>query len=423
MVTRIIIILCFVVTASWGNWPQFRGPNNDGWAPVNPQVSLPSVFNEETNVVWKTAIHDKGWSTPVIWGKQIWLTSATEDGHKMYVFCLDRDSGAIIFEKQLYDIEQPRPLGNDVNTYASPSAVIEEGRVYVHFGSYGTACIDTRSYTTLWSRQDLPCNHFRGPASSPILFQNKVILTFDGADVQYQVALDKNTGDTIWKTDRNSNYQDLDSEGKPKSDGDFRKAFGTPIIINDNGEPRMIIAASYNVFGYDPVTGKEIWRIDNGCYSNAAMALFGHGLIYQTTGRGRPEFLAIQPGGSGNITNTHIVWRYNKGIPSMPSPLLVDDLIYFINNGGIVTCLEAKTGELVWKDRLEGQYYASPIFADNKIFFSNITGAVTVLKPGRALDILQVNQFNDGFMSSPAVDGNALYLRTKSHLYRIEEKK
>ncbi|MBD3266870.1 PQQ-binding-like beta-propeller repeat protein [bacterium] len=420
MIIRILFVLCMFTSLSWGNWPQFRGPNNDGLAPGHP--SLPLEFHETKNVKWKTAIHDEGWSTPVIWDKQIWLTTATEDGHKMYVLCLDRDSGEIQFDKQLLDIKNPRPLGNDVNTYASCSSVIEEGRVYVHFGSYGTACIDTNTFETLWLRTDLPCNHFRGPASSPILFEDTVILTFDGADYQYQCALKKTTGDTVWKTDRNSTFLDLDDKGQPKRDGDFRKAYSTPIFIEVDGNPRMIVSASYNVFCYDPRTGKEIWRIDTKCYSNASMALFGHGLIYAITGRGNPELLAIQPGGKGNITDSSLIqWRFDKGIPSMPSPVLVGDLIYFVNNGGILSCVEAKTGKLVWKTRLSGQYYASPIVADGKLFFTSTAGDVTIIQLGRSYNALKTNKFGSGFMASPAVSGNALYLRSKTHLYRIEK--
>ena len=422
MILRALFFVVCIASLSWGNWPQFRGPNNDGWAGEQCH-SLADNFSEDQNIVWKTPIHDKGWSTPVIWGKQVWMTTATTDGHKLYAVCVDRNTGAVVYDQVIFSIEKPSPLGNDVNTYASPSPVIEEGRVYVHFGSAGTACIDTATFKTLWERQDLPCNHFRGPASSPVLFDDKLILTFDGADLQYQAALDKQTGKTVWKTDRKSNFQDLDENGKPKTDGDYRKAFSTPIIFRVDDKPCMVISCSYDAFGYDPKSGKELWRIDHTCYSNASMALFGQGLIYLITGRGKQEMLAVKPGGSGNITDTHVQWRFGKGVPTMPSPVLVDGLIYFVDNNGVITCIEAKTGTLVWKDRLKGQYYSSPIFADNKLLFSNTAGEVTILKPGRALNIVNVNRLQDGFMSSPAVCDNELYLRSTTTLYRIESKK
>jgi len=418
-----VILSVFCCSASWGQWPQFRGPHNDGIAQAESgqtKIVLPAEFSENKNIRWKIPIHDKGWSTPVIWDDQIWMTTATEDGRQLYALCVDRNSGKLLFDKQLFYIDSPSPLGNDVNTYASPSPIIEKGRVYVHFGSSGTACIDAQTMKTLWQRQDIPCNHFRGPASSPILFEDKLILTMDGADLQYQIALNKNTGETVWKTDRNSNFKDLDSEGKPKQGGDFRKAFSTPFLMEIDGQPRMVISSSYNAFCYDPRDGREIWRIDHDCYSNASMALYGFGYVFLTTGRGRPVMLAVRPEGEGDITKTNIQWQSDKGIPVMVSPILIGDLIYFVNNSGVISCLEAKTGELVWKNRLKGQYYASPVYADEKIFFCNTTGDVTVLRPGRKLDAIQINTLSDGFMSSPAVAGNALFLRSKSFLYRIE---
>ena len=416
------VALCSSIT--WGDWPQFRGPNNDGHALAQDgsrERGIPTEFGENQNVKWKIPIHDRGWSTPVILGKQIWLTTATPDGQDLYVLCIDRNSGKILFDHRLFHIESPRPLGNDVNSYATPSPAIEAGRVYIHFGSYGTACIDTRSFKTLWERQDIPCNHFRGPASSPVLFEDKLILTFDGADLQYQIALDKNTGKTRWKTDRNSNFKDLDDEGKPKRDGDLRKAFSTPFITTIDGSPQMLISGSYDLFGYDPRNGKELWRIDHNGYSNASMAPYGHGLIYIITGRSQPELLAIRLSSQGDIMKPNVQWKLDKGIPSMVSPILVDDLLYISNNGGVISCVEAKTGELVWKKRLKGQYYASPIYVDGKLYFCNVTGDITVLKPGRTFDVMKINKLDDGFMASPAVSGRELYLRTKSHLYRIEQ--
>ncbi len=183
----------------------------------------------------------------------------------------------------------------------------------------------------------------------------------------------------------------------------------------------MAISSSYNAFAYDPKTGKEIWRIDHSCYSNASLALFGHGFVYLTTGRGRQELLAVRPGGKGNITDTHVEWRFNRGVPSMVSPILVDELIYMVDNGGVLTCLEAKTGDMVWQQRMKGLYYASPIYGDGRLYFCSLQGDVTVVEPGRTYKELQLNEFDNGFMASPAVSGNSLYLRTTSHLYRIEE--
>jgi outer membrane protein assembly factor BamB len=313
-------------------------------------------------------------------------------------------------------------LGNNVNGYASPSPVIESGRVYIHFGSYGTACLDTATHKTLWIRQDLPCRHYRGPGSSAILFENLLVLTFDGADVQYLAALDKGTGKTVWKTDRTSVWKDLDEQGLPKREGDFRKAFSTPLAVDVGGTFQLISPSSYGAFAYEARTGREIWKIDHGCYSPAARPVFGNGLVYVITGRGKPELWAIRPDGQGDVTGSHVAWKFtDRGVPEDPSPLLVDDLLYMVSGDGLLTCLDAATGGAVWSERLGGNYEASPIFVDGRIYFFSVQGKSTVLKAGRTFEVLATNKLDAGFMASPAVAGKALYLRTKTHLYRIEQ--
>jgi outer membrane protein assembly factor BamB len=240
-------------------WAQWRGPHATG---VSSTANPPLKWSETENVKWKTAIHDKGWSTPVVWGKQVWLTTATEDGKGMFALCVDRDTGKILLDKKLFVNTKTEPLGNDVNCYAAPTPVIEAGRVYIHFGSYGTACLDTKSFKSLWERRDLPCRHYRGPSSSPILFENLLIITLDGVDKQYTVALDKKTGETKWKTDRTAEWNDLDNEGKPYMEGDMRKAHSTPVLVGVEGQPRMVSVGAKAAYMYDPRTGKEIWKID-----------------------------------------------------------------------------------------------------------------------------------------------------------------
>lgn len=278
-------------------WPEFRGPLGNGLVTApgrDTPVGLAVTWSETENVRWKTPIPYRGWSTPVVYGKQVWLTAATEEGHDFYALCVDAETGEIRFNERLFHCDNPEPLGNNVNGYASPSPVIESGRVYVHFGSYGTACLDTATHKTLWSRQDLPCRHYRGPGSSAILFENLLVLTFDGADVQYLAALDKETGKTVWKTDRTSVWKDLDEQGLPKREGDFRKAFSTPLAVEVGGTFQLISPSSYGAFAYEARTGREIWKIDHGCYSPAARPVFGNGLVYLITGRGKPELWAIR---------------------------------------------------------------------------------------------------------------------------------
>ncbi len=225
------------------DWPEFRGPHGDGHvvAEGGTQPSqLPLTWSESENVVWKTAIPYKGWSTPVIMNGLVWLATAKEDGHDFYAIAVDEASGKIRFNKHLFHADKPEPLGNKVNCYASPTPAVELGRVYFHFGSYGTACLDTATAAVVWERQDLPCRHFRGPGSSVIIFKDLLILTMDGIDLQYLVALDKKTGKTIWKTDRTAQWNDLAANGKPIGDGDLRKAYSTPLVCEVGGKPMMV---------------------------------------------------------------------------------------------------------------------------------------------------------------------------------------
>jgi outer membrane protein assembly factor BamB len=399
------------------NWPQFRGPNGDGHSLAN---GLPLTWSETSNVKWKTAIHGKGWSSPVVWGNQVWLTTATEDGREMFGICIDRNSGKIVYDQLLFSNPKPEPLGNDVNAYASPTPVIEEGKVYLHFGSYGTACIDTKSLRTLWSRRDLPCRHYRGPSSSPILFENLLIITLDGADLQYVVALNKKTGETVWKTDRSADWNDLDDRGKPTMDGDLRKAHSTPIISSVDGEPVMVSAGAKAMYGYDPRTGRELWKINHKGYSASMRPVVGNGMAYMTSGYGGADLCAVKLGGAGDVTNTHIAWKFRKMVPSKPSPLLVKELLYLLNDSGVVTCVDAASGEQVWQERIGGHFSASPLLADGRIYVFSEEGKTTVLKPGRKFEALAESQLSDGFMASAAVTGKSFILRTKSSLYRIE---
>ncbi|NQT53759.1 PQQ-binding-like beta-propeller repeat protein, partial [bacterium] len=273
---------------------------------------------------------------------------------------------------------------------------------------------------TLWTRTDLQCRHYRGPGSSPILFGNLLILSMDGVDVQYLVALDKATGRTVWKTPRSTKWTDLDSKGQPIREGDFRKSFGTPLVINAGGRPQMISLGSKATFAYDPRTGKELWKTHHAGHTSVVRPVFGNGIAYTTTGHGRTELWAIRVDGQGDVTDTHVAWKMRKDVPTTPSPLLVDGLLYVVSNQGALTCLDPATGKTVWRERLGGSYIASPICADGRLYFFSTQGKATVLKPGRTYQVLATSRLAGGFMASPATSGRALFLRTKTHLYRIE---
>jgi outer membrane protein assembly factor BamB len=391
------------------NWPQFRGPRGAGRA---DDTALPVRWSETENVRWKTFIHGKGWSSPVIWGDQIWLTTATPDGHELFAVCVEGASGKIVHDVKVFDIAKPS-FCHPFNSYASPTPVIEAGRVYVHFGSAGTAGLDTASGQVLWTRQDLPCDHWRGPGSSPILYQNLLLVHFDGVDQQYLVALDRATGKTVWKRNRDIDYE--------TDNPDLKKAYATPTIIDVGGKAQLISPGAAATFAYDPQTGRELWRVRHGGMNVAAPPQFGQGKLFLCTGDGGLGLLAVRPDGHGDVTATHIDWSYRRGTPVRCSPILLGDLLYMVNERGVVSCLEAATGRLVWQQRLDGEFTASPIYAGGALYFFNQEGKSFVMAPGRVAKLLAINALGDGCMASPAVADGALFVRTRTHLYRIQQ--
>lgn len=390
-------------------WNQFRGPRGDGTCSAQ---GLPTTWSESEHVAWKTPIRGKAWSSPVVWGEQVWVTTAPPDGKQLFVICLDLASGKVLHDIKVFEIEKPQYC-IERNSYASPTPVIEAGRIYVHFGAHGTACLDTKSGKTLWSRQDLKCDHHRGPASSPILWEDLLILTFDGFDQQYVAALDKATGDTVWKTDRKIDYG--------SNNGDVMKAYATPSVAQVDGHQELIDPSAGATAAYDPRTGKELWRVKSGGMNASCRPVIGHGMAFMGTADGGLNLFAVKLGGEGDVTGSQLAWKLSTGAPRYSSPILVDDLLYMGSEQGVVTCVEATSGEAIWQKRLGGLFVSSPIFADGKLYFFPEDGKCFVVAPGREFKLLATNTLDGGFMASPAVAEKSLILRTKENLYRISE--
>jgi outer membrane protein assembly factor BamB len=253
-----------------------------------------------------------------------------------------------------------------------------------------------------------------------VLFKNLVILTFDGADLQYHVALDKQNGQTVWRTDRSVAWNDENVPGEMAKDGDLRKAHSTPLVAEVDGRPLLFSAGAKAAYAYEPGSGRELWKVQYPDWSVAPRPIYGQGLVFFVSGLVKREMLAVRPGGAGDVTDTHVAWRLSTHIGKYASPLLVDGLIYTAAEESFLTCLEADTGKVVYTERIGGKFAASPVHADGALFFFDQAGATKVVKPGRSFELLATNTLDDGLMASPAVSGRALYLRTKSHLYRIE---
>lgn len=400
----ILLMTTLLIAKSEANWPEFRGPSGDGHA---PNSNLP-VSIDETVVKWKTPIHGKGWSSPVVWGDQIWLTTATEDGTRMSVICVDRTSGKIIHDNVLLENDKPA-FCHSMNSYATPTPVIESGRVYIHFGSYLTACLDTETAEVIWKRDDLQCDHHRGPASSPILYDGKLIVAYDGFDVQYVVALDKETGETVWKKKREIDYG--------TEDGDRMKAYCTGHVIDVNGQKQLIYPSAVATIAYDPANGKTLWTVYHDGMNASARPLYGEGLVFLTNGMG--SMVAVRPDGKDDVTGTHIQWSGRKSVAKKSSLLMVDGLLYMNSDDGVISARDPETGDVLWQKRAGGSFAASPIYAGGRIYAFSTEGDILTIKPGVKYDQLAKTKLGDGFMASPAVVGDQLILRSKTHLYLI----
>ena len=402
---------CLVIEAN-EQWSQFRGHYGNG---IIKSTSAPINWSDNTNIDWKTPIHDRGWSSPVIWNDQIWMTTATKEGNKMYAICVNKLSGKIEHDIHVFDVKSPQAITNE-NTYASPTPVVEEGRVYVHFGTYGTACISTKDGQILWKRRDLNCDHEigAGPASSPFIYNNFLIFNVDGRDVQYVIALNKETGQTAWKTNRSVDFSDVQINQ--------RKAYGTPFIIPRGNSNQMVSIGAKGVYSYDPENGKELWKAEHRGWSIAPRPVYGEGLVFTMIDRDRPEMWAINPNGSGDITETHIEWKETKRMPPRASPIIIKGLLFVVDRNGYISCIEAKTGKSIWQKRMKGRFSASPILANNLIYFFNEDTVCTIIKPTRELVIVAENKLSsDKLMATPAFDENSIYIRTENNLYKIKE--
>jgi outer membrane protein assembly factor BamB len=404
-----------VVEAQQDNWTHFRGSNLDG---ISADTQVPVTWNDSTNILWKADIKGKGWSSPVVFSNQVWITSATEDGKMMSGICLDINSGKKIYELGLF---QPDSIysKHSINSYATPTPCIEEGFVYLHFGSYGTACINTGNGTVVWKRTDLKCDHIQGPASSPILYKNLLILHYEGIDVQFIVALNKQTGETVWKTERPAKiYEPLLPIGK--------KAYITPIIVNVNGKDLLISNGSAICCAYNPETGEEVWRVIQGEDSTIAMPIAENGIVYFYPGFVSPadgekytELLAVDPDGKGDISKTNILWKFKSPILQLLTPIIKDGLIYTVDTKNIFYCLDAKTGKEVYSKKLNQKYNSSPIYAAGKIYFTSVKGETMILKAGNQFQIIAENKLPGEVYATPAIVQNSILLRTNNSLYRI----
>jgi outer membrane protein assembly factor BamB len=325
------------------------------------------------------------------------------------VVCLDRATGKQIYFKELFSVDDP-PAVNLLNSYATPTPVVEPGRLYCDFGTFGTACLDSESGEVIWKRE-LPLKHFQGPGSSPALHENLLILVRDGGDQQYITGLDKATGKTVWKSDRPPLSTPVPM---------FRKSFSTPLVFEAAGRMQMVVPGAQWFVSYEPETGDEIWRVDDGKGETVApRPVYGAGLVYVSTGvyGGKPQLWAIRVDGQGDVTQSHVAWKLPNSIGFMASPLLLGRELYLLSDETFLTCVDALTGEIVGKARVGGNFAASPVYAEGRIYCFGREGKTVVFEADRALPVLAENQLDGPVFASPAIVHSAIYLRTDSHIY------
>ena len=410
---RCFLIVFMIVSsqfAAFADWPQFRGPDGQGHADTD---SIPLNWSETKNVTWKTPVPGQGYSSPVIVGDQIWMTTATDEGKSLRAVCVDRASGTLVHE---VEVLSPTDVGtkHGLNGFASPTPVLDDEHVFVHFGGHGTACLN-REGKIVWKNTELPFSAAQGAASSPILHGDLLILTCDGNDAQFVAALDKMTGNVKWKQQRH-HYG-----ARAKSNHFFKMAYSTPLVAKINGVDQLVSTAADHVAAYDVQTGKEIWWMPYlGC-SQVARPSFGHDLFFVvgTLKLDHHCIYAIRPG-TGKTKADGIVWKRSKGVGHVPSPLLIGQELYFVNDAGIATCVNALTGEEHWRERLGGKFRASPVEVQGRIYVISEEGKTTVLAAGKQHRVLASNELDGAFLASPAVASNAIFLRSSTHLYRIE---
>jgi len=414
-------MLANAVASAELNWPQFRGPRGDG---SSLATGVPVRWSETDNIAWKVPIPGRGRSSPVVLGDHLWLTLAVEQGvvrtnigpddmqtaeHvSLEAVCLDRANGKILWRTQLFAVDKPDPV-HWFNSWATPTPAVESGRLYCDFGTYGTACLNSQTGKILWKTR-LPLDHQVGPGSSPVLYKNLLVLVRDGRDAQYVTALDRKTGQPVWKTDRPPiNVSSLN----------LKKSFVTPLVVNAAGRNQLISPGAHWVVSYDPATGKEFWRARHGTgFSIGSCPVFGDGVAYFSTGSTKPQLCAFRADGEGDVT-TNLIWKITRQVPVMSSLLIRGNELYWTSDDGLATCADARTGDAHWQERMNQRHFASPLLAEGRIYFFGSEGKCTVVKADQKFEKLAENQLEGTVVATPAIVDRTIFLRTDMHLYRI----
>lgn len=410
------LLACLLLTISTSlfaeDWPEFRGPSGQG---ISSEKNLPTEWGPDKNIKWKTPIAGLGWSSPILVKGRIYLTTAVPvgDGEKpdqsLRALCLDAKSGEVLWDEEVFlQAGKTAPGIHGKNSHASPTPLIVKDRLFVHFGHMGTACLDLQG-KPVWTKRDLAYKPVHGNGGSPVYVDGALVFTADGASDPVVIALDAATGDVRWKYAR-----------PPVANKSF--SFATPLVIEVAGQKQIVAPGPATVAALDPKSGQEIWRASYGDgYSVIPRPVFAHGMVFLSSGYDEAVAYGIRTDGRGDVTKTHVAWETKRGAPHTPSMLVVGDELYMVADDGIAVCLDAKTGEQHWQQRIGGNYSSSPVYADGKIYVVNEEGKGTVFAPGKKYKRLAINGFEERTLASYAIGDGAIFVRTAKHLYRVQE--
>ncbi len=406
----LLVVVLGAVQVFSGDWPEFRGPTGQGHA---SESRLPLQWSKDQNVAWKQTVPGTGWSSPVIVDGKVFLTTAVSAGKEnpsLRTLCFDARTGKSLWDTEVFTSSETQTGSlHNKNSYASPTPLVHQGRIYVHFGHHGTACIDLKG-KVLWRNNTMKYSPVHGSGASPAWCDGKIVFSVDGASEPFVVALEAKTGAVAWKVPRESNAKK-------------KFSFVTPLVIEVDGKKQIITPGSGVVSALDPKDGREIWRVTYGeGYSVVPRPVFGHGLLFIATGFDRPTVIAIRADGKGDVTQTHIAWTLTKGAPNTPSLLLSGKELFMVSDGGIASCVDAVSGQVHWQERVGGNHSASPLLAGDRIYLQSEEGVGTVIKASKTFETLATNNLEERSLASSAASDGALFIRTAEHLYRLTEK-
>lgn len=393
------------------NWPCFRGPTRQG---ISHEKGVPLKWSATSNIVWKTPIPGEGWSSPIVFDDRIYVTTATDEGVSYRLLCLDQRTGDVLWNKKV--LQQKAEHKQRFNSYASSTPATNGQKVYA-VACDGSIAAFSINGTVAWTNRDHEHFSEHGLAVSPILYEDLLIVTFDGSssgsdrklgwqkpwDKAVIVALDKNTGKVRWKGKR----------------GLSRIAHVTPQILSENGQELLISAAGDVIQGFNLTTGQRIWTASSPGEGVVPSVVIGDGLVFTASGFGDSAIRVVRTGGRGDVTDTHIVWSSTKDVPKVPSMLYVKPYLFLVTETGVAKCLKAATGEEIWKERLRGKHSASPIWAEGRIYFLSENGKTTVIEAGPEFKVLAENDLKEKCCASPAVSNKQIFIRSEHNLFCI----